>query len=1135
MKKHYMIYKRFIAATGILISNFIYCQITNVAPTQTTYCSGDNINIDITVSTPFNTGNIFTIELSDVNGGFLSPTSIGSIASDNSIQFSGNLPLQILSSNNYRVRVLSTNPSGVSSESNPFTINSTASLTVSANNVCSNSSAVELNAFPPGGTYTPISGLIGNFLFPQLTGTGTFNVTYSIPANGCTNTAIQQIEVNPLPVFSVSPSGNVQLCQGGNLNLIVSSAEQNLTYNWNPGNLNNDTLSINQPGIYEVTVTGTNGCSSTSSSINVTLSQPSPSQELFIPTEVCLNSNPILLSANPSGGSFSGINVSGGFFFPNQSGNFTINYSYVNSAGCSFSFNGSITVNELPQINFNPLPIICLNSDPINLTPFVNQTGGVFSGLGVSNNTFNPQQSGFGIIPITYTLTDQNNCSNSAQQTINVLQSPNAIFNFEISSLCSSADSILLQGGIPPGGEYSGTGVLNGYFYPTLANLGQNFITYTVSNAGNCLSSVTDSISVYNFSVNAGQDVTIPCGQPVQLNAISSGGQNISYSWTPSNGLNNPFTANPLASPSVTTSYVISASDGSCSSSDTVIVNSLPADFNLDFSSINVINNPPFNVTFTNNTPNFSNYNFIWIFGDGTTANSNQVSVVHQYLTNGIFSVTLIATNIQSGCSDTLIKPDWITTNNACIHSAEILQTGPLFACVGDSVLLSAVTNATITPILYQWNRNGTPISGTPNSVYYPTISGLYSVTIFSAGCPTTSQSIELTFNNLPTPPVITPIGNTRFCLGQDSVVLEANGGFQNYIWRRNNESFSTGQSITAYITGFYTVTGVGANGCASTSQPYGLNTSYLDPPEMCVVTVDTTQQYWNKNIISWKKPITNAIDGYIIYRESIIQNVFDSIAFVPYSQLSEYVDTDPSVNPQVRSYRYRMAVRDTCMSWSLPGSIHRTIHLKVLLGTDNSVVLNWNNYEGVQINTYEIRRGSSPLNDEIIETIPAGIASFTDNPPSNNLDTFIYRVNMVFPQGYTCFATNLAVVSNEFSIMAERRKTASNVGSNYLFVGGQIPFDVGLRELKNVEIAAFEIYPNPTYNHAVISFDASEYAYGNIKIYDILGNLVSRTDYNFGNGNNIKLINIDNLPQGIYMVQLNMGNKTLTKKLIKQ
>ncbi|HKK43810.1 MAG TPA: hypothetical protein VJ963_15445, partial [Bacteroidales bacterium] len=77
------------------------------------------------------------------------------------------------------------------------------------------------------------------------------------------------------------------------------------------------------------------------------------------------------------------------------------------------------------------------------------------------------------------------------------------------------------------------------------------------------------------INANAGPDVSICKGSSVTLNG--SGGD--TYSWSPATGLSNPNIQDPLASPSVTTTYTLTATRGSCISTDqvTVTVNQVPA------------------------------------------------------------------------------------------------------------------------------------------------------------------------------------------------------------------------------------------------------------------------------------------------------------------------------------------------------------------------------------------------------------------------------------------------------------------------------------------------------------------------------------------------------------------------------
>jgi len=80
--------------------------------------------------------------------------------------------------------------------------------------------------------------------------------------------------------------------------------------------------------------------------------------------------------------------------------------------------------------------------------------------------------------------------------------------------------------------------------------------TYSVTvNEG--LSTGTSEIVVSITNINVSQDITLCNGGTAQLNV--SGGE--TYIWNPTNTLNNPNIANPIASPSQTTTYTVTVTD----------------------------------------------------------------------------------------------------------------------------------------------------------------------------------------------------------------------------------------------------------------------------------------------------------------------------------------------------------------------------------------------------------------------------------------------------------------------------------------------------------------------------------------------------------------------------------------------
>lgn len=100
--------------------------------------------------------------------------------------------------------------------------------------------------------------------------------------------------------------------------------------------------------------------------------------------------------------------------------------------------------------------------------------------------------------------------------------------------------------------------------------------TYTVTgtDANGCMANDMVTITVFPLpSVNAGVDQMICMGTSTGLSA--SGG--LMYNWTPSSGLSNSTIANPMASPTSTTTYTVTGSDANgCTANDMVTITVKP-------------------------------------------------------------------------------------------------------------------------------------------------------------------------------------------------------------------------------------------------------------------------------------------------------------------------------------------------------------------------------------------------------------------------------------------------------------------------------------------------------------------------------------------------------------------------------
>lgn len=231
--------------------------------------------------------------------------------------------------------------------------------------------------------------------------------------------------------------------------------------------------------------------------------------------------------------------------------------------------NGSVTANPSPQITFQSIGNLCENAASVMLS--ATPAGGSFSGPGVMQSEFVPANAGIGTHTLTYTYTDSLGCTASVSRSVTVLPAPNGSAGADQTICIGQAATLLATGG-------------SSYLWSTgatTASITVNPIATTsyivqISNSAGC--SITDTVEVVIFNdpnMNAGQDVSICAGGSVQLQASGA----TQYFWTPSTGLSANNIANPVASPSVTTTYIVAGlSSSGCVSLDTmtVVVNPRP-------------------------------------------------------------------------------------------------------------------------------------------------------------------------------------------------------------------------------------------------------------------------------------------------------------------------------------------------------------------------------------------------------------------------------------------------------------------------------------------------------------------------------------------------------------------------------
>ncbi|MGN6648051.1 MAG: hypothetical protein ACTHJT_16125, partial [Cytophaga sp.] len=225
---------------------------------------------------------------------------------------------------------------------------------------------------------------------------------------------------------------------------------------------------------------------------------------------VCANAADLTLNGSPSGGNYtiseSNTSLVGSIFRPSISGPglFVLTYT-ANQNGCVSSDTVHITVKPIPAVNFSGMQnSYCSNDADVTLTGF--PSGGVFSGNGVSGNTFKPNTLLPGITSVTYSYTNSVGCPNVYTQSgINILQAPSVTIALtpDQSIYPTTSTSVSISGTQTNpsfGGiiTLSGNGVSNitNMFYPSVTGVGTFDITRTLVAPNGCTASASKTITV---------------------------------------------------------------------------------------------------------------------------------------------------------------------------------------------------------------------------------------------------------------------------------------------------------------------------------------------------------------------------------------------------------------------------------------------------------------------------------------------------------------------------------------------------------------------------------------------------------------------------------------------------------------
>ena len=687
----------------------------------------------------------------------------------------------------YTIQVLPYNGPSIILGPTPVCENSSATYSVSA------SSGTSFAWTVAGGTISSGQGTNVITVNWGSAGNGTVDVT-SFNVNGCPAGPITlNVTIQAIPVINAGP--NSTICIGSSVNLTSGGGG---AYSWSPSTyLNNTTISnpVSTPTVstgYIVTVTSAIGCSNTDT-VNITVN-PQPIVNAGNNNTICLGFS-TTIGGSPTGPAGSTYNWSPSTGLnnttianPTASPTATTTYTVIVTGvtTCVDTDFVTVTVNQPPIANAGIDIIVCPG---INTT--LNGTGGGTYNWSPSGSLSNPNISNPIASPTTsttYTLVvTLNNCTDTDFVSVITLPLPAVSAGADV-SICIGNSTTLNATGTgtflwSPSTGLSCTTCTNPNANPTSTTS----YTVTITDASACTNTDVVQVIINPLPLaNAGPQPGWICPG---FNTTLSASNGVTYVWSPSSSLSNPNISNPVASPTIITTYTVNITDANgCANWDTLTIflnAAVPTNAGSDPTicigqSTTIGGNP------TSPSPNTT---YQWFPSTGLNNST---------LANPTASPTITTTYFIATASDTCNGSDSVTV---FVNALPVVSAGAdVSICTGNSTTLTASGG-----IIYSWSttQTSTSISVAPTSASTYTVIGTD-----ANGC----SNIDFASVFVNALPIVSAGADVSICTG-NSTTLTASGGTI-YSWSTTQTSTSISVAPTSATT--YSVIGTDANGCSN-------------------------------------------------------------------------------------------------------------------------------------------------------------------------------------------------------------------------------------------------------------------------------------------------------------------------------
>ncbi|MEI8049026.1 MAG: hypothetical protein WCI92_16710, partial [Bacteroidota bacterium] len=211
--------------------------------TPLSFCPGSAVSVPYTKTGNFNSGNVFTAQLSDAGGSFASPTTIGTLTSQISGSITATIPAGQATGSGYRIRVVSSNPVITGSDNGSDIYIGQPGITVGFPGSSCGAGAVTLSATAtPGAVINWYAAATGGtslgtgptFITPAIAVTTTYYIDATL--GSCTSAPRVAVIATVVSLPAITAGGGGIFCAGSTISLTSTGTNISNQYWTGPNN-----------------------------------------------------------------------------------------------------------------------------------------------------------------------------------------------------------------------------------------------------------------------------------------------------------------------------------------------------------------------------------------------------------------------------------------------------------------------------------------------------------------------------------------------------------------------------------------------------------------------------------------------------------------------------------------------------------------------------------------------------------------------------------------------------------------------------------------------------------------------------------------------------------------------------------